>query len=90
MRRQMNLYLVLAIALGAVSGTTVTPVARPLAAQSAACCVLSAACWRDRTGIQHTAHSTQHHDHDARPATRDARTETPLTGAASPRAPALT
>jgi len=85
----MNLYLVLAIALGAVSGNAAAPVARPPAAQSAACRVLRAASWRDRASEQHTARSTQHADRGPRSADRGRPAEPALTGAATPRAPAL-
>jgi hypothetical protein len=88
MRRQMNLYLVLAIALGAVSGTADVRIAqRPMAH------VISA----NRIGVQRKVPLPVRHwptgtpNNGQRPTANGQRlVESPLTGAATPRAPALT
>ena len=84
----MNLYLLLAIALGAISGTTEAPVARPrLASVAAECGVVS------REQSITSPRSTLHHARSESTAPRvidgaPARIEAPLAGAATPRAPA--
>jgi hypothetical protein len=84
----MNLYLLLAIALGAITGTTEAPVARPRLANVAAECGVI-------TSEQSTSspRSSQHHARSESTAPRvideaPARIEAPLAGAATPRAPA--
>jgi len=84
----MNLYLLLAIALGAISGTTDMPSTRTsLASVAAECGVV--------TSEQAIAspRSSQHHARSESTAPRvideaPARIEAPLAGAATPRAPA--
>jgi len=84
----MNLYLLFAIALGAISGTTEVTVARPGFASVAAECGVM-------TSEQSIAspRSTLHHARSESTAPRviesaPARIEAPLSGAATPRAPA--
>jgi hypothetical protein len=85
---RMNLYLLLAIALGAISGTTEVTVARPnLARVAAECGVMS-----NEQSIA-SPRSTLHHARSESTAPRvidgaPARIEAPLAGAATPRAPA--
>jgi hypothetical protein len=90
MRRQMNLYLVLAIALGAVSGTTTAPIARPLAANVVHLECGGRAAVLECRERQHGSRTPESIRRAARCLPRVARLEVPLTGAASPRAPALT
>jgi hypothetical protein len=84
----MNLYLLLAIALGAISGTTEAPVARPrLASVAAECGIVNReqSITSPRSTLQHArSESTAPRVIDGAPA----RIEAPLTGAATPRAPA--
>jgi hypothetical protein len=84
----MNLYLLFAIALGAISGTAEPTVARPRFADVAAEC-------RSMHGEQSIAspRSTLHHARSESTAPRvvesaPARIDAPLSGAATPRAPA--
>ena len=85
---RMNLYLLLAIALGAITGTTEAPVARPrLANVAAECGVITS-----EKSIA-SPRSGQHHARSESTAPRvideaAARIEAPLAGAATPRAPA--
>jgi hypothetical protein len=85
---RMNLYLLLAIALGAISGTTDVPVSRSgLASVAAECGVM-----RSEQSIA-SPRSTLHHARSESTAPRvidnaPARIEAPLAGAATPRAPA--
>jgi hypothetical protein len=86
--RRMNLYLLLAIALGAISGTTEAPVARTSFASVAAECGVI-------TSEQSIAspRSSQHHARSESTTPRviaeaPARIDAPLAGAATPRAPA--
>jgi hypothetical protein len=84
----MNLYLLIAIALGAISGTTEAPVARPRLANVAAECGVV-----NREQAITSPRSTLHHARSESTAPRvidgaPARFEAPLTGAATPRAPA--
>ena len=86
MRRQMNLYLVLAIALGAVSGAGDVRIERASAHVVAA----------NQVGVQREVPLAARCSPlavtltgDPRPSLRVPRTESPLTGAATPRAPAL-
>jgi hypothetical protein len=83
----MNLYVVLAIALGAISG-----VAQPPAAQSGRSAVVAA----DVRAIERQPDAAETHEATAtepgvaqKPAARATKT-TPLAGAATPRAPATT
>ncbi|HEV7427384.1 MAG TPA: hypothetical protein VGQ46_13550 [Thermoanaerobaculia bacterium] len=84
----MNLYLLLAIALGAISGTTEVPVARTsFAAVAAECGAVS-----NEQSIA-SPRSNEHHARSESTAPRvideaPARIEAPLAGAATPRAPA--
>jgi hypothetical protein len=84
----MNLYLLLAIALGAISGTTDVPSARTsFAAVAAECGVVTS-----EQAIT-SPRSNQHHARSESTAPRvideaPARIEAPLAGAATPRAPA--
>jgi hypothetical protein len=84
----MNLYLLLAIAIGAVSGTTDITVARPgLARVAAECGVISS------EQVITSPRSARHHARSESTAPRvidnaPARIEAPLAGAATPRAPA--
>jgi hypothetical protein len=84
----MNLYLLLAIALGAISGTTDMPSARTsFAAVAAECGAVSS-----EQAIT-SPRSTQHHARSESTTPRvideaPARIEAPLAGAATPRAPA--
>jgi hypothetical protein len=84
----MNLYLLLAIALGAISGTTELPSARTsFAAVAAECGAISSqqAITSPRSALHHArSESTAPRVIDEAPA----RIEAPLTGAATPRAPA--
>ncbi|HSY52524.1 MAG TPA: hypothetical protein VLC46_27230 [Thermoanaerobaculia bacterium] len=84
----MNLYLLLAIALGAISGTTEAPVARPgLARVAAECGVMTSeqSIASPRSTLHHArSESTAPRVNDSAPA----RIEAPLAGAATPRAPA--
>ena len=85
---RMNLYLLLAIALGAISGTTEVPVSRTRVASVAAECGVM----RSEQAIA-SPRSTLHHARSESTAPRviadaPARIEAPLTGAATPRAPA--
>jgi hypothetical protein len=84
----MNLYLLLAIAFGAISGTTEAPVARPRLASVAAECgfVTSEQAVTSKRSARHHARSesTAPRVIDDAPA----RIEAPLAGAATPRAPA--
>jgi len=84
----MNLYLLLAIAIGAISGTAEVPVARTRVTNVAAECGII-------TSEQSIAspRSTLHHARSESTAPRvideaPARIDAPLTGAATPRAPA--
>jgi hypothetical protein len=84
----MNLYLLLAIALGAISGTTEAPVARTSFASVAAECGVVTS----EQAIT-SPRSSQHHARSESTAPRvideaPARIEAPLAGAATPRAPA--
>jgi hypothetical protein len=85
---RMNLYLLIAIAIGAISGTTEVSVARPgLASVAAECGVM-----RSEQSIA-SPRSTLHHARSESTAPRvidgaPARIEAPLAGAATPRAPA--
>ena len=87
MRRQMNLYLVLAIALGAVSGTTVAPVARPLAASVVHLECGGRAAALERRERQHGSRTPESIRPPARRLSLAVRRI--LTGAATPRAPAV-
>jgi hypothetical protein len=84
----MNLYLLFAIALGAITGTTEAPVARPrLASVAAECGVMSS------EQVVTSPRSALHHARSESTAPRviddaPARIEAPLAGAATPRAPA--
>jgi hypothetical protein len=84
----MNLYLLLAIALGAISGTTEVPVARTsFAAVAAECGAL-----RSEQSIA-SPRSSQHHARFETTTPRvidqaPSRIEAPLAGASTPRAPA--
>ena len=84
----MNLYLLIAIALGAISGTTDVTVARPgLARVAAECGVMPS-----EQSVA-SPRSTLHHARSESTAPRvidgaPARIEAPLAGAATPRAPA--
>jgi hypothetical protein len=84
----MNLYLLLAIALGAISGTTDVPSARmSFAAVAAECGAITTqqAITSPRSALHHArSESTASRVIDEAPA----RIEAPLTGAATPRAPA--
>jgi hypothetical protein len=85
---RMNLYLLLAIALGAISGTTEVPVSRTRVASVAAECGVM----RSEQAIA-SPRTSQHHARSESTAPRvidnaPARIEAPLTGAATPRAPA--
>ena len=84
----MNLYLLLAIALGAISGTTEVTVARPGLARVAAECgvvVTEQSIASPRSTLHHArSESTAPRVIDGAPA----RIEAPLAGAATPRAPA--
>jgi len=84
----MNLYLLFAIALGAITGTTEAPVARMRVANVAAECgaVSSEQAIASPRSSQHHARSetTTPRVIDEAPA----RIEAPLAGAATPRAPA--
>jgi hypothetical protein len=84
----MNLYLLLAIALGAISGTTEAPVARTRIANVAAECGVitrEQAISSPRNTLHHARfESTTPRVIDEAPA----RIEAPLAGAATPRAPA--
>jgi hypothetical protein len=84
----MNLYLLLAIAFGAITGTTDVPVVRAARAGVAAECGV-------RAGEQSVASPQRaHHAQRAATAARAdrhndfARVDAPLAGAATPRAPA--
>ncbi|MEA2336558.1 MAG: hypothetical protein QOE82_565 [Thermoanaerobaculia bacterium] len=84
----MNLYLLIAIAIGAISGTTEVPVARTRITNVAAEC-------RGMRSEQAIAspRSSQHHARSESTTPRviddaPARIEAPLAGAATPRAPA--
>jgi hypothetical protein len=84
----MNLYLLLAIALGAISGTTEAPVARTRVANVAAECGVIT-----REQAISSTRRTQHHARfeSTTPRVIDeapARIEAPLAGGATPRAPA--
>jgi hypothetical protein len=84
----MNLYLLFAIALGAISGTTEAPVARPRFANVAAECGVMT-CEQSIASPR----STLHHARSESTAPRvvesaPARIDAPLSGAATPRAPA--
>jgi hypothetical protein len=84
----MNLYLLLAIAIGAISGTTEVPVARTRVANVAAECGV-----RSSEQAIASPHRTLHHARSESTAPRvideaPARIEAPLAGAATPRAPA--
>lgn len=84
----MNLYLLLAIALGAITGTAEAPAARPrLANVAAECGVITS------EQSMSSPRSSQHHARSESTAPRviddaPARIEAPLAGAATPRAPA--
>jgi hypothetical protein len=84
----MNLYLLLAIAFGAISGSADVPAARPgLARVAAECGVMSS----EQSTV--SQRSTLHHarSESTVPSVVDgapARIEAPLAGAATPRAPA--
>jgi hypothetical protein len=85
---RMNLYLLLAIALGAISGTTEVPVSRTRVASVAAECGVM----RSEQAIA-SPRSKLHHARSESTAPRviadaPARIEAPLAGAATPRAPA--
>ena len=85
----MNLYLLIAIAIGAISGTTEVPVARTRVTSVAAECRRSL---RSEQAIA-SPRSTLHHARSESTAARvideaPARIEAPLAGAATPRAPA--
>jgi len=85
---RMNLYLLLAIALGAISGTTDVPVSRTRVANVAAECGVL----RSEQAIA-SPRTSQHHARSESTAPRvidnaPARIEAPLAGAATPRAPA--
>jgi hypothetical protein len=85
---RMNLYLFIAIALGAISGTTDVTVARPGLTNVAAECGVM----RSEQSIA-SPRSTLHHARSESTAPRvidgaPARIEAPLAGAATPRAPA--
>src|SRR3954447_5126506 len=86
--RRMNLYLLLAIALGAITGTTEAPVARTrITSVAAECGVIST-----EQAIA-SPRSSQHHARSETTTPRvideaPARIEAPLAGAATPRAPA--
>ena len=84
----MNLYLLLAIAIGAISGTTDVPVARTRVTNVAAECGIM----RSEQAIA-SPRSTLHHARFETTTPRviddaPARIEAPLAGAATPRAPA--
>jgi len=84
----MNLYLLLAIALGAITGTTDVTVARPSLASVAAECGV-----RSSERASASPRSTLHHARSESTAPRvidgaPARIDAPLAGAATPRAPA--
>ena len=84
----MNLYLLLAIAIGAISGTTEVPVARTRVTNVAAECGIT----RSEQAIA-SPRSTLHHARFETTTPRvideaPARIEAPLAGAATPRAPA--
>lgn len=84
----MNLYLLIAIALGAISGTTEVTVARQGLTNVAAECGVM----RSEQSIA-SPRSTLHHARSESTAPRvidgaPARIEAPLAGAATPRAPA--
>jgi hypothetical protein len=86
--KTMNLYLLLAIAIGAISGTAEVPVARTSFAAVAAECGV-----RSSEQAIASPRSTQHHARSESTAPRvieeaPARIEAPLAGAATPRAPA--
>jgi len=83
----MNLYLLLAIALGAISGTTEAPLARPAFA------VVAKSGVRMEVEDRHSESRFANRDSRfgapiLRRASVPARLAPPLTGAASPRAPA--
>jgi len=84
----MNLYLLIAIALGAISGTTEAPVARPGFATVITECgaIAGEQSVSARRGVLHHARS----ESTTPPvlAGAPARIEAPLAGAATPRAPA--
>ena len=85
---RMNLYLLLAIALGAISGTTEAPVARTRFANVAA----ESGVVSSEQSIA-SPRSSQHHARSESTTPRvideaPARIEAPLAGAATPRAPA--
>lgn len=85
---RMNLYLLLAIALGAISGTTEVPVSRTRVASVAAECGVIT----NEQAIS-SPRNSQHHARFETTTPRvidnaPARIEAPLAGAATPRAPA--
>lgn len=85
----MNLYLLIAIALGAIAGTTEAPVVRPalsaVVAKSGVCA--------ERQAVRATPVSLLHSTHAPRraflAAAADAQQAAPLTGATTPRAPTV-
>ena len=85
----MNLYLLLAITLGAISGATEAPVARPgFASVAAECGVMTSeqSIASPRSALHHArSESTAPRVIDGAPA----RIAAPLAGASTPRAPAL-
>lgn len=86
--RRMNLYLLLAIALGAISGTAEAPAARTSFAAVAAEC---GAMTSEQPIV--SPRSSEHHARSETTTPRviddaPARIEAPLAGAATPRAPA--
>jgi hypothetical protein len=85
----MNLYLLLAITFGAISGTTEAPVARPGYANIAAeCGVMTSeqSIASPRSALHHArSESTAPRVVDGAPA----RIEAPMAGASTPRAPAI-
>jgi hypothetical protein len=88
MRRQMNLYLVLAIALGAVSGVSDVRIAQSTTARVVAVNEVSVQREAPLAARRSPAGSPTN---GQRPTANGQRiVESPLTGAATPRAPALT
>lgn len=84
----MNLYLLFAIALGAISGTTEAPAARPSFAA-----VVAKSCVRAERQVVRAATASMLRSASAPraafgPWRMPARVEAPLTGAGTPRAPA--
>ena len=85
----MNLYLLFAIAFGAISGTAEVTVARPgFASVAAECGVMT--CEQSIASPRSTLHHARSESTAPRVVERaPARIEAPLSGSATPRAPAI-